>query len=151
MREIPLTRGFVALVDDADYEWINQCRWKINTYGYAFRQTKTETISMHRLIADTPKGMECDHINHEKLDNRRANLRNCTSKENCRNKKQNIGTSAYKGVYFNKSRGKWRADIRIDYKLHYLGCFTSEIDAARAYDAAAREHFGEFAHLNFPD
>jgi len=100
------------------------------------------------VITNAPKGMEVDHINHDQLDNRRANLRVCTHKENGRNSKASAGTSQYKGVF--KSRGgKWTAHICVNYQTKNLGTFVNEAEAAYAYDCAAQHYFGEFAHTNF--
>jgi hypothetical protein len=99
----------------------------------------------------TPDTSVCDHINGIGVDNQRGNLQNCTAKDNHRNHRQFVGTSKYKGVYVEKGRKGWRADIRVDYKLRFLGRHPSELEAARAYDQAARIYFGEFALLNFPD
>lgn len=155
MREIPLTRGAVALVDDADYPWLSQWKWQVSPKGYASRTSGSKGnrkhISLHRFIMDAPNGAEIDHINRNKLDNRRCNLRFVTREQNMANRdKRKQGTSAYKGVRFRASISKWEARIKCNRQEIYLGCFTSEIEAARAYDRAALEYFGEFARLNFP-
>lgn len=108
---------------------------------------------MHRAITNAPKGMDVDHINGNTRDNRRENLRVCTHAQNLaagRPAKRANSKSKYNGVGWNKSANQWMARIRINGKLTYLGCFKDETAAARAYDKAAREHFGEFARLNFP-
>lgn len=104
---------------------------------------------MHRIIADTPCELICDHVNHDGLDNRKQNLRNCTTLQNSRNQRsRKYTTSKYKGVCFNKNRKKWNVKIQIDGSSKHLGYFTDEIDAARAYDEAAKKYYGEFACLN---
>ncbi len=106
---------------------------------------------MHRLVADTPLNLVCDHINHDGLDNRRGNLRLCTRLQNSRNRlPRRGGSSKYKGVTWNKRRKKFMAEIRVNQKYQYLSYFENEIDAAKAYDKKAKEFFGEFAFLNFP-
>lgn len=115
------------------------------------------TTRMHRAIIDAPNGMVVDHINGDSLDNRRSNLRLATSQENNRNAKKAAGkmrvmSSQYKGLSRVKDglrSKKWRAMLAIDRKRIHLGHFNTEEEAARAYDAAAKEHFGEFARLNF--
>jgi flagellar basal body rod protein FlgC len=105
---------------------------------------------MHRLIMNTPDGMDTDHINSNGLDNRRQNLRICTHAENLANRKKQISnTSGYKGVSWDKSCKKWAANISICGKYKKLGRFTDLVEAARAYDAAAKEVYGEFAKPNF--
>lgn len=154
MKEIQLTKGYVALVDDSDYEWLSKFKWRYNSAGYAARHSPWEngtrkTIYMHVLIGNGRPGFEVDHINHDKLDNRRSNLRVCTKKDNSHNRP--IGrnnTSGYKGVFSNKNRKRWLVYI----KNQYVGCFDDKIEAAKAYDAKARELYGEFACTNFePD
>ena len=96
-------------------------------------------------------GTHVDHINGDRLDNRRFNLRLCTNQQNQMNKTKRVGSSSrFKGVYFQKTSRKWVAAIQKDRKLKHIGLFSDELDAARAYDAAAKEAFGEFAWLNFP-
>jgi hypothetical protein len=161
MREIPLTKGKVAIVDDKDYEWLSQYNWCYSTggtpphRGYAsrgvFRGGKNTMTFMHREIMNTPKGMQTDHINGDPLDNRRENLRICNASQN----KANVGlirinTSGYKGVSWMKEKKKWRAFIGGG-KFHHIGLFVDPREAARAYDSAAKELFGEFALLNFPE
>lgn len=111
---------------------------------------KQRTVYMHRQIADAPAQLQIDHINHDKLDNRRANLRLCSSSENARNVSSRRGaTSAYLGVSWHKASRKWLSQIHINKLCVYLGTFESEMDAALAYDRAALKHFGEFANPNF--
>lgn len=106
-------------------------------------------VRLSRLLAAPPSGMVVDHINGNPLDNRRSNLRVCTVKENNWNRKRRVGgTSLYKGV--SRAPNGWFANIWPHGKCRHLGRFKSEIDAARAYDEAAREEYGEFACLNFP-
>lgn len=158
-RLIPLTRGQFAIVDAADYDWLMQWKWHC-AHGYAVRTTRSlangkecrRHLRMHRLIIDAPNEFEVDHINCNRLDNRRSNLRLCSKAENrtnrgaCKN-----ATSSYCGVYWKRSRNKWVASIRTNKQSRHLGQFDSEIDAARAYDSACIQLHGKFAHLNFKD
>lgn len=148
-KEIPLTQGKVALVDDEDYEWLTQWKWHYSARGYAVRscrEPKPQSVRMHRVIVGAEPSEEVDHINGDKLDNRRCNLRKCTHAENMRNMKFRDGVS-HKGIKRHKS--KWAAQITVNGKHIYLGLFNTEVEAAKAYDAAAREHFAEFAKTNF--
>jgi hypothetical protein len=122
---------------------------------YAVRQVrvgkgKTKAVHLHREIIGAPAGMYVDHINHNGLDNRRANLRLATRFQNARNRpKTNKATSSkYKGVSYRAGNDKWSATIFADGKNVHLGHFETEIEAARVYDDAAREHYGSFAALN---
>lgn len=160
MKEIPLSQGLVALVDDEDFEELSQYRWcaywdpVAQTY-YAHRngytpEGKATVFLMHRQIMQTPRGMLTHHENHNGLDNRRQNLRVLThSQHGMRQRKQRCDrSSVYKGVSWHKACQKWTAQIKRADRLVYLGLFTSEQEAAMAYNRAASEHFGEYAHLN---
>lgn len=159
-KSIPLTKGQFAIVDDEDYDWLMQWKWHYST-GYAMRKQSGPrdaphpTILMHRAILAPPHGMFIDHINMNGLDNRRCNLRICTASQNNYNRipyRTKTATSQYKGVRFHRLRNKWHAFIVLHKgKQTHLGYFTSEIDAAKAYDVAARAHFGEFARLNIEE
>ena len=160
MKQIKLTHGKVALVDDADYDWLNQWKWyasRNRDTWYAKRDIRLSSgkqfsISMARQILGLESGdkKQADHINHNTLNNCRDNLRICTLRQNQRNQKpQRNAVSQFKGVSWYKSLGKWIARIGINKEKKYLGCFTKEKDAALAYDKAAIQEHGEFAHLNF--
>lgn len=148
-KQIELTQGQVAIVDDEDFEFLNQWKWfaqKDKNTFYAVRGFG-KRIRMHRVIMNTPNDMQVDHIDGNGLNNTRANLRNCTVAENTRNrKKPSTNTSGYMGVF--PSAKKWRAEITHGKKIH-LGYFDNPVDAAHAYDQAAKEYFGEFAKTNF--
>jgi len=156
MKEIKLSQTgknkgkYVALVDDEDYDYLNQWRWcvdvKKNTC-YAMRRDKI-TISLHRVIINTPEGIEVDHIDHNGLNCQKYNMRNCSHADNLKNKKP-CGKSKYLGVYFMGKYRYIRAQIQINGTCHYLGHFKTEIEAAKSYDKKAKEVHGEFANLNF--
>jgi len=141
--------GKFALVDDEDFEKLNQYKWHVYKIGYIYARVSKKYTYMHRLIMDARKGMEVDHINHDKLDNQKSNLRICTRQQNEHNQKpQKNGSSQYKGVCFHKSRNKWQAMIRFNGIKQYIGCYPTEAEAAHAYNLKATELFGEFAFLN---
>lgn len=149
MKKIPLTQGKFALVDNADFEFLNQWKWYCEK-DYAARQIKKNgkniVLYMHRVILSAKKGQFCDHINGARNDNRRENLRLCLHAENMRNSKIQINNkSGFKGVSYNKKAKKWKAYIG---RAIYLGFFSCKEDAARAYNEAALKRFGEFARLN---
>lgn len=155
-KEIPLTKGLIALVDDEDFDRINEHKWFSNN-GYGARHVRQEPygqkcIYMHREVLNVPDDVEIDHINLVRSDNRKQNLRTATSLQNKRNKRpEKSGTSGYKGVSLNKRAGKWIAYIMVNYHQIHLGYFDTPEEAAHAYDAAAKKRFGEFAWLNFPE
>lgn len=158
MKEIFLNKEKVVLVDDDDYEYLNQWKWNY-TSGYAKRKQhipssrknqKSINIYMHRLINNTPEGFHTDHINGNKLDNRKENLRTVTSRQNQGNrfKTKPITSSKYKGVWWDKRSKKWCASICINYRNKYLGSYKSEIDAAKIYNDEAIKVFGKYAKIN---
>jgi hypothetical protein len=153
-RVIELSRGLTATVDDSDFEWLNQWKWHADTRGYAVRSTYNrgdkqplKSVYMHRAVNNTPDGMVTDHINHNKLDNRRANLRTCRQSDNIANQKiRSNNTSGYKGVV--RRRTGWQAEISYRKVKRYLGNFHTKELAARAYNEAAVSTFGKYAKLN---
>ena len=153
MKEITLTRGKSAIVDNNDYILLRQHKWYCSLKGYAVRNIikdkKQTLVLMHRFILDTPEGMETDHINGNKLDNRKENLRICTTSQNQGNRKINKNSSLQlKGVYFHKKDKKFRATIHQKNNSIHLGSFETKEEAALAYNKAAKKYFGEFACLN---
>lgn len=147
---IPLSAGKCATVDDEDYEWLMRWKWSFDG-KYAMRNDQGHSISMHREIMRPPPGIEVDHIDRDRLNNCRSNLRTCTRAQNSRNVPGRAGTSQYKGVVFSKVANRWEAGISINNTRKSLGYYDNERDAALAYDKAARREYGEFALLNFPD
>ncbi len=156
MKQIPLSQGKFALVDDEDYDWLMQWKWFFSA-RYAKRTInkskkhnieKTSNFFMHRAIIVPPLDLFADHIDGNGLNNQRSNLRIVTKSQNRGNSKRALSneSSKYKGVFFAKDRNKWRAKIG---RTH-LGAFETEVDAASAYDDAAREYWGRYAKLNFP-
>lgn len=144
--------GLFATVDVEDYDLVSRYRWnpckKGNTF-YAKTKIGGATVLMHRLLTGYSI---TDHINGFGLDNRRKNLREVTTAQNLRNCRRRCdNTSGFKGVAWHKPSGKWQVHINVDGKFTYLGLFSDKIAAARAYDAAALEHYGEYARLNFSE
>jgi hypothetical protein len=153
VRYIPLTRGKFAIVDAEDYEWLSRYKWYTSGGSelYAKRKMRGKTIFMHREIMQVPQGMVVDHINRNRWDNRRSNLRVCTQGQNTRNRRSFGGKSRFKGVHWHAQTRKWVAAICLNRKKTYIGQFRDEREAALAYDRKAAELFGPFAYLNFPD
>lgn len=152
-KEIPLTRGMVAIVDDDWYEMLSLVKWAASKRGYARRSSTYNGNNycepMHRVILDAPRSIAVDHINNNRLDNRRSNLRFSDAKGNNGNQSIRVGgTSKFKGVHFSPAKNRWIAQISRDGRRIHIGTFTSEDEAAIAYNLAALAHFGDFAKLN---
>lgn len=145
--------GKYALVDDEDYQYFTQWSWFLDFSGYATRDTNSKgRFRMHRVIMQPPNKLQVDHINGNKLDNRRINLRLATHAQNGMNRKKSLNKSSiYKGVHYCKERSSWKTEIQTNNKAHHIGRFTTEHHAAMAYDMMASFLFGEFAKLNFPE
>lgn len=156
MKQILLTQGKCAIIDDDDFELVNQYKWCYLGHGggYAVRRSEIskKPILLHRFILRLlPKdGIVVDHINGDPLDNRKCNLRVCNKSQNAANSKvPNNSSSGYKGVHWFKRDKNWQSQIKYHQKRYHLGYFDSPEDAARAYDKAALQFFGEFARTNF--
>ncbi len=157
MKEVQLTRGKVAIVDDEDFPLVSAYRWAVilkkgGRYCYAYTTVdvngKKRPVEMQRfLMGSRPGVFYVDHINGDGLDNRRCNLRWATAAQNQANQRRTRGSSVFKGVGWHK--GKWQARIRVNQVRRSLGRFYSEVEAAKAYDAAAVRAWGEFAATNF--
>jgi hypothetical protein len=155
--EIQLEKGTI-LVDDDDWEYLNEFSWYISHTGYSytgiwmkFKQT-TKQVKMERFIMRVPKGFIIDHINGNRCDNRKENLRLVTKQENNINRCKRSGCpTTYKGLTWIAKERRWKVRVKLDGKEYYVGRFVNEIDAAHAYDFKALELFGEIARLNFPD
>lgn len=155
-------RGTFAVVDVGDAEEVGRHNWSARPFPrttYAQANIKkadgsAATLKLHRLIAQLAgfgDAQEVDHRNGDGLDCRRSNLRPATRFENGRNLRVPLtNTSGFKGVSWDRSRGKWVAQIKVNQRRHYLGSFDAAESAAHAYDAAAIRYFGPFAALNFP-
>lgn len=155
MKQIPLTQGKFALVDDEDFEELSKYRWYLSRSGYANRHPKMINgvrrgkISMHRQVMDmVPSGKMPDHINGNRIDNRKSNLRLATPSQNTINSSlYTNNTSGFKGVSWWNSANSYTARIQVNGKRLFLGYFKSVDDAARAYREAAIKHFGEYARF----
>lgn len=152
-REMSLSRGLVALVDAADYEWLSQWKWSAVRCSGRFYACRVKTVSgkqtmllMHRVLLDAPKGLVVDHINGDTVDNRRGNIRLCTQKDNAQNVRRHKDkvSKGPKGVELRPGRNRWVATHR----GVYIGSFLTEQDASAAYDAAALAYSPEFCRPN---
>ena|SRR3990167_9903913 len=154
MRKIKLTQNKFALVDDEDFERLNEFNWHYSDYGvtgYAKRVDKQtrKGVRMHHMVIPLKKGFMTDHINMNGLDNRKQNLRLVTKSQNMMNGRLRVNsTSGYKGVCWDKRNEKWIVHIWKNYKQIYLGYFDDKIEAAKAYNEAAKKYYGEYARLN---
>ena len=150
IKKIQISNGEYALVDKADFGMLSKFTWSI-ARGYAMRfDSDRKSVYLHKEILSADK-KKTDHINGNKLDNRRINLRLATHQQNSFNQKTKKGSSIYRGVCWDKQYNKWRARISINYKGFLIGLFDSERHAAMAYDIAARDLYGKFSKLNFND
>lgn len=166
VKEIPLTKGKVALVDDADYDFLSQWKWyawkaphsrnwyakRGESIGWIKGKRKIRQIWMHRvLLGLIDPTIEGDHADGDGLNNQRQNLRASSHQQNCSNRKLRLDTtSQFRGVNKNHRTGRWQSRIGLKDKRIALGAFDTPEEAARAYDDAAIKHFGEFGSLNFP-
>lgn len=148
---ITLTDGTTAVVDRADKDLVAGFVWHRGTHGYVYADRGNLRLALHRLIAGAGPDQRVDHVNGDPRDNRTCNLRFYTGGQNRANAGPNrtVGrTSRYKGVSWASTKNRWLANIHVDGKTRYLGRYTEEKDAARAYNVAALEAWGEFARLN---
>jgi hypothetical protein len=166
VKEIILTKGQVAFVDDFNYDYIitRSLKWHATKSRKTYYATwdapnvdglhgtgKYYTIQMHHLVLPPPKGFEIDHIDGNGCNNLLSNLRTATNAQNAINRgPQSNNTTGYKGVYLRKSNGRYMAKIRVKQYLISLGTYSTPEEAAYAYDEAAFKYFGKFAYLNFP-
>lgn len=155
---ITITQGQSVKVDDEDYDFLNQYKWHLTSKGYAARRVHypssrknpiAKIFLMHRIVSFADNGYQVDHINGDKLDNRKQNLRLCSNSQNHMNKGvQSNSTTGYKGVSFERSINRYRAYLNLNGKRYNLKTFKTPEEAAQAYNTKAKELFGEFALLN---
>lgn len=139
-------------MDTEDYQWLSKHKWHASEKAsgfYACHHKNGKLSYMHREIINAPKHLAVDHIDGNPLNNRRSNLRLCSTAQNLFNRRSKRGKSKYKGVHLYKN--KWIASIGYNGRHIYIGLFDNESDAAKAYDKKAAELFGQFAYLNFPE
>lgn len=161
--EIQLTKGRVCLIDESDFHLVMRYSWRYspNTkraeFGYAVTTARIDgryrrTVTMHRLLLSPPKDKQVDHINGDRLDNRRANLRLASRSQNMFNARKSsaASTSVYKGVFWNSQKERWHAATYENGRVIHLGFFEDESLAALASDAYALKRCAEFARTNFP-
>lgn len=145
--EVVLTKGKVALIDLSDVDAVQKHQWYFSS-GYAITNTPNNgRLYLHRFLLQPSNKQLVDHINRDKLDNRKNNLRICKSSDNNHNRALN-NPNGFRGITWNKRKHKWASQISIGNKNKGLGYFTSKLDAARAYDEKALELYGRYARLN---
>lgn len=143
---IPIHGGYSALVDMDDYSLLSARRWYLSPQGYAVCNAKPKQQLMHRVVTRAQKGVHVDHINGNKLDNRKCNLRFASQSQNlCNRSAAARNTSGFKGVSVHRCTGKWQARIQFQGKAKFLGCFVSASEAHAAYCVAAKDMHGAFA------
>ena len=146
---LPVLGGGTVRLDRGDWHKARDYVWMLHEHGYCWGYVDNRLVLIHRWLMGEPPGLDVDHRNHDKLDNRRANLRVCTRADNMKNRRlRSDSVSGYKGVG-GSPKGRWVAKITSDGRRLHLGTFDTAEEAARAYDGAARELHGEFALLNF--
>lgn len=149
---LPLTKGRVAIVDIDDFENLNEWKWSLDGKGYAIRNSAVtkgirRAALMHRQIICASNGIQVDHRNHDRIDNRKFNLRLATHSQNMRNKSGGTGVSGIKGVTWDKQAGKWKAQMKVNGKYKNLGLFKNKEEAGEVYAEVAKEIHGEFFQL----
>lgn len=154
VKAITISDGTEVIVDSDDYEKLTKYKWSANGNGYAVRgvhigNRKYRKIYMHREILNVKSSEIVDHVNGNKFDNRKENLRVVTPSQNAVNAgRRKNNSSGYKGVFYESRRDKWRAEIKVNYRSVFLGYFDNKEDAAKAYNKAALKHHGEYAKFN---
>lgn len=157
MKTLPLSRGMVAIVDDEDFDWLNQWKWSLSFAGnnpcvrrMVNRKGVRVRYRLSRLITNCPDGMWVDHANGDPLDNRRENLRICTPAQNAQNRRiRSDNTTGFKGIFPSNLKSKpFASSLIVNGESKYLGYFETAELAHAAYCSAAKEHFGEFARTS---
>lgn len=144
-----LRNGDSFVFDAEDFPVVKSHKWSVENSGYIHTTVNGKHTRLHNQLLDVPKGMVVDHINGDRRDNRKINLRVASNMENCRNQKlSSRNTSGYKGVSYDSRRKKYAAYIMVNYHNFFLGYYDNPKEAALAYDKAASFYFGEFARLN---
>jgi hypothetical protein len=160
-KEIKLTQGQIAIVDNEDYDRVKGYTWFANNWTGSSKLLSAKTwvekggkrhlVSLHRFLLNLPSNSSVLFRNDNPLDCRRSNMEIVTPKDACRTGRlKRNNTSGYKGVTWSTQKGRWRAFIKVDRRQIHLGFFDDPVEAAHAYDDAARKYFGKFARLNFP-
>jgi hypothetical protein len=154
----------VTIVDDEDFDKLNKYSWRLSNSGYVRRMTtiringekKSKSFTMHREIMTAKEGQIVDHINRDKLDNRKENLRFVTREQSNQNRGiSSRNTNGYKGVSLkvdhHKRKRPYEAKIKVNGKSIWLGTYETAIEAALDYDEMALVYHGDYAKLNFPE